>query len=130
VIIFYGDCAFASSPGTITSPFVRFRSLGDSFFHKEGDGILATFATGLFCIKKHPENSGCHLFETKPLCFLMGLRVKEPSGDLSRVPRRKATANRASCSGPTKNTDISIGAIYLEPSLLFLMGVEFGANSK
>ncbi len=33
----------------------------------------------------------------------MGLRVKEPSGDLSRVPRRKATANRASCSVPIPN---------------------------
>ncbi len=33
----------------------------------------------------------------------MGLRVKEPSGDLSRVPRREATANRASCSGPIPN---------------------------
>jgi len=53
VIIFYGDCAFASSPGTITSPFVRLRSLGDSFFHKEGDGILAPFATRAILHKKH-----------------------------------------------------------------------------
>ena len=51
--------------------------------------------------KNTPRKIGV-LFGTKPFLSLTRLRVKEPSGDLSRVPRRKATANRASCSGLSK----------------------------
>ena len=77
MIIFYGDCAFASSPGTITSPFVRFRSLGDSFFYKEGDEILAPFATGAVMHKKTPDENQVFLdLETKASLFFNGTTSK------------------------------------------------------